>query len=203
MDDRLAEPVTEPVERFRGGGQGLVQLDRVDLLSHIHHRLEQRVELGGHRRHVDHIFCCDALRGWVFRRRERDVLVAEHRGGGDIGDDVLRDVLEVLGIHVQDDLRPWLIADGDRLDLADPADLHAVVGDLRARVHRQTRARRDHGQLSRDPGSRRGTARTPARTTAMVSSVKTNPANLYGGSRLVFSGAVIRYTVRLKFGSTP
>jgi len=26
---------------------------------------------------------------------------------------------------------------------------------------------------------------------------------LYGGSRLVFSGAVIRYTVRLKFGSTP
>ena len=63
VDDRLAEPITEPAERFRGGGQRLVQLDRVDLLSHIHHRLEQRVELGGHRRHVDHIFGRDALRG--------------------------------------------------------------------------------------------------------------------------------------------
>jgi hypothetical protein len=26
---------------------------------------------------------------------------------------------------------------------------------------------------------------------------------LYGGLRVVFSGAVIRYTVRLKFGLTP
>jgi hypothetical protein len=26
---------------------------------------------------------------------------------------------------------------------------------------------------------------------------------LYGGSRFVFNGAVIGYTVRLKFGSTP
>ena len=38
---------------------------------------------------------------------------------------------------------------------------------------------------------------------AMVSSDKISPANLYGGLRAVFSGAVIRYTVRLKFGLTP
>jgi hypothetical protein len=37
----------------------------------------------------------------------------------------------------------------------------------------------------------------------MKISAKTNPANLYGGVRDLFSGAVIRYTVRLKFGSTP
>ena len=37
----------------------------------------------------------------------------------------------------------------------------------------------------------------------MAINARINPANLYGGSRLVFSGAVIRYTVRLKFGSTP
>ena len=33
--------------------------------------------------------------------------------------------------------------------------------------------------------------------------VSTNPANLYGGVLGVFNGAVIGYTVRLKFGSTP
>jgi hypothetical protein len=37
----------------------------------------------------------------------------------------------------------------------------------------------------------------------MVSNDRINPATLYGGLREVFSGAVIRYTVRLKFGSTP
>ena len=32
---------------------------------------------------------------------------------------------------------------------------------------------------------------------------QTTPASLYGGVRGLFSGAVMRYTVRLKFGSTP
>ena len=31
VNDRLTEPVTESVERFRGGRQCLIQLDRVDL----------------------------------------------------------------------------------------------------------------------------------------------------------------------------
>src|SRR5215212_2668943 len=38
---------------------------------------------------------------------------------------------------------------------------------------------------------------------AMVINANTNPASLYGGVRGELIGAVISYTVRLKFGSTP
>ena len=38
---------------------------------------------------------------------------------------------------------------------------------------------------------------------AIVNKVSTRPASLYGGVRGAFTGAVMRYTVRLKFGSTP
>jgi hypothetical protein len=37
----------------------------------------------------------------------------------------------------------------------------------------------------------------------MNNTARIAPINLCGGVREVFSGAVIRYTVRLKFGSTP
>ena len=37
----------------------------------------------------------------------------------------------------------------------------------------------------------------------IISSASTRPANLYGGVRDSFTGAVMRYTVRLKFGSVP
>jgi hypothetical protein len=36
-----------------------------------------------------------------------------------------------------------------------------------------------------------------------VMSANTRPASLYGGVRGVLMGAVMGYTVRLKFGSTP
>jgi hypothetical protein len=36
-----------------------------------------------------------------------------------------------------------------------------------------------------------------------VIKLSTKPATLYGGVRGSFRGAVIGYTVRLKFGSTP
>ena len=46
--DGLAEPLAQPVERLCGGGQRLVELDRVHLLRDRHDGLEQRVELRGH-----------------------------------------------------------------------------------------------------------------------------------------------------------
>ena len=94
VNDRLAEPISRPLDGLHCGGQRLVELDRIHLLRDGHHGLEQRVELGGHRRHPDHVCRADALQHRFVRRRECDVLVAEHLRGPDVRLDVRR--IEVM-----------------------------------------------------------------------------------------------------------
>ena len=174
--------------------------------SSIDDRLEQRVELRRHRRRVDHVFRRDALRRGIFRRCERHVLVAEHRGGLDIGVDVGRDQVEVLRIDVQGELgRAAYRRARSPATVADPADLHAVVGDLRARVHHQTRARRQHRQL--------GLAIREVAAELPVDQHDDGDGDQQPGSTRPTCMAVrrlrvqrvrsCRYTVRLKFGLTP
>ena len=55
VGDRFAEVAAQPIQGLRRGGQRRVQLDRIHLLRDRGDRLEQRVELGGHRAHIDHI----------------------------------------------------------------------------------------------------------------------------------------------------
>ena len=173
-----------PLQRLRGRGQRLVQLDRVDLLRDIRRTVSNNV-LNSVVTDVTSITSEVVMRCGVGSFGDvKEMYLLPNTVVALISASTFCGMqLEVLGIHIQGDLRPRLIADGDRLDLADPADLHAVVGDLRAGVHRQTRARPRSWSAVRGSGSRRGTGSTPAPITAMVSSVSTRPANLYGGVR--------------------
>ena len=136
MDDRLSEPIAQPAQRLRRSRKRLVELDRIDLLRDRHQRLEQRIEFGGHRRRLNDVTGGDPP-DRVFRRRERHILVAEHRRRLDFGIDVLRDQVDVLRLDIQRQLRPRFVADVDLGDVGDPADHHAVEGDLRTRVHHE------------------------------------------------------------------
>ena len=120
--------------------------DRVDLLGDRGDGLEQGVELGGDRRAVDDVCTGDTGRAGVLRRGQRHVLVAEHRAGLDVGTHIGRDGGDVVRVDQQRHLRHRLAVPGRRVDLADPADHHAVEGDLRSRVHHQTGPPGDHGQ---------------------------------------------------------
>ena len=202
----LPEPVAQPVQRLRRRGQGLVQLDRIHLLGHRHHGLEQCVELGGHRRHIDHVGTANPFGRRIFRRRECDILVAEHGRRLDVGHDIGRDQFDVLAIYIQRDPGPGLPTDFDLIDRGDPADLHPVVGDLRSRIHRQARPRRDHRQLLRP-------SEAPAELGPHQHRHEGGHQQQHQPGHLVrrLTGFVqwclgcghSAYTVRLKFGSVP
>ncbi|BBX49680.1 hypothetical protein GCM10009645_05880 [Mycolicibacterium poriferae] len=130
-------------------------------------------------------------------------LIAEDGGRGDVGIDVARDQVEVLGVDLEDDLGARLVVHGDLFDLPHPADLHAVVGHLGAGIHGQTRTRRDHRQLGagQEVAAELQIHHDDGRDGEQG---QHEPGHLVGGLALGVDGSRHRrYTVRLKFGSTP
>jgi hypothetical protein len=190
------------LERLGRRGQRLVQLDRVDLLGDVDHGLEQRVELGGHLRHVDHVGAADPLLRRILRRRERHVLVAEHGGRGDVGVDVLRDQVDVLGLDLEQDLGAGFLADALGLDLGDPADLDAVVGHLVTGVEVEAGARGHHRELL---ARREVTAELEPdqRDHHRENEHQHQAGQLVRRCLGLVDGSGHGYTVRLKFGSVP
>ena len=144
--DRLPELGAQAVECLGGRREREVQLDRVHLLRDRGQRLEQGVELGRHVGGVDDVRAGDTGLGRVLRTGERDVLVAEHRAGLDLGVDIGRDQIGEPRLDLEIQLRHLLAVTIEGQYIRDPADLDAVVRHLRAGVHHQARAVGDHGQ---------------------------------------------------------